>query len=139
MLVCGVQDSSHALRHALCPTPLGWRPRAASFTMELLLSPEVLRGQRGQNALVAHSALSRERTRTEGESRGQVEEQVEKEYVAAFWVALRSKVFFHPDLYQAVVDYVTPSEMEHHSNHGPTTARKYRRTKGPLCVRLNAR
>ena len=54
-------------------------------------------------------------------------------------VALRSKVFFHPDLYQAVVDYVTPSEMEHHSNHGPTTARNYRRTKGPLCVRLNAR
>ena len=35
--------------------------------------------------------------------------------------------------------YVTPSEMEHHSNHGPTTARNYRRTKSPLCVRLNAR
>ena len=48
----------NALRHTLCPTPLGWRPRAASFTMELLLSPEALRGERGQNAFVAHSVLS---------------------------------------------------------------------------------
>ena len=37
----------NALRHTLCPTPLGWRPRAASFTMELLLSPEALWGERG--------------------------------------------------------------------------------------------
>ena len=45
----------NALRHTLCPTPLGWRPRAASFTMELLLSPEALWGERGQNALVAQN------------------------------------------------------------------------------------
>ena len=50
--------------------------------------------KRGQNALVAHSALSRERTRTEGESRRQVEEQVEKEYVAAFWWPSEAKCSF---------------------------------------------